>query len=78
MTCFFVSDLHGKIERYETLFSCIRQDQPAAVFLGGDLFPAFGASINGDFLDDFLAQGFLRIKEDLGQELPPSIPDPGK
>jgi len=35
--CFFVSDLHGKIDRYRKLFSEIITDEPSAVFLGGDL-----------------------------------------
>ena len=70
MVCFFVSDLHGKIERYQALFSRIRQEKPAAVFLGGDLFPPFNAATSGDFLDDFLAREFIQIKEDLGQDYP--------
>ena len=39
MLCFFVSDLHGKIDRYQKLFSFIKTEKPAAVFIGGDLFP---------------------------------------
>jgi len=70
MNCFFVSDLHGKISRYESLFSQIREEKPAAVFLGGDLFPSFGSLIEGDFLDDFLAKGFLQLKDDLRQDYP--------
>ncbi len=48
MTSFFVSDLHGQISRYESLFTRIREEKPAAVFLGGDLFPPFGVSVEGD------------------------------
>ncbi len=70
MTCFFVSDLHGQISRYESLFTRIREEKPAAVFLGGDLFPPFGASVEGDFLDDFLAKGFTQLKDDLGVDYP--------
>lgn len=69
MICFFVSDLHGQVNRYESLFSRIREEKPAAVFLGGDLFPPFGAQ-GGDFLEDFLAKGFSRLKSDLDQEYP--------
>ncbi len=70
MNCFFVSDLHGKISRYQSLFSRIREEKPEAVFLGGDLFPPLGAQGEGDFLEDFLAKGFLEIKDDLGKEYP--------
>lgn len=70
MNCYFVSDLHGKVSRYETLFSLIRKEKPAAVFLGGDLFPPFGASVEGDFLVDFLAKRFLQLRVDLGKDYP--------
>ena len=70
MSCYFVSDLHGNTSRYEKLFSLIREEKPAAVFLGGDLFPSFGAAVGGDFLDDFLAKGFLNLKDDLGRDYP--------
>jgi Icc-related predicted phosphoesterase len=39
VNCIFVSDLHGKIPRYERLFQVIRQETPDVVFLGGDLLP---------------------------------------
>ena len=31
--CLFVSDLHGKIERYDTLFSVAEEEKPDAMFL---------------------------------------------
>jgi len=37
--CFFTSDIHGDINKYKTLFSQIKKEQPDAVFLGGDLLP---------------------------------------
>jgi len=70
MNCFFVSDLHGQIARYKSLFSLIREEKPAAVFLGGDLFPPFGSSVEGDFLEDFLAAEFIQLKETLGEDYP--------
>lgn len=70
MNCFFVSDLHGNISRYESLFSSLREDKPSAVFLGGDLFPSFGSLIDGDFLDDFLVKNFKKLKNDLGEDYP--------
>lgn len=38
LRCFFVSDIHGSIGRYTTLFKHIQQEKPDAVFIGGDLF----------------------------------------
>ena len=48
--CFFVSDLHGQLNRYQVLFSKILEEKPAAVFLGGDLLPSFGNMREGNFL----------------------------
>lgn len=54
-TCFFVSDLHGKQDRYEKLFAAIDDEEPRAVFLGGDLLPAMGGIDGGDtFVEEFL------------------------
>lgn len=75
-SCFFVSDLHGQVERYATLFRCIEAEPPAAVFLGGDLLPAGIGTIWGiggareDFVTNFLAKGFLAIRDRLGDEYP--------
>jgi len=77
-TCFFVSDLHGQTDRYRKLFARIIEDRPEAVFLGGDLLP-LGISFSPgtglahrDFVNDFLAAGFLRIREQFG-ELSPRV-----
>ena len=35
----FISDLHGYIDRYETLFALLRSDPVTYVFFGGDLLP---------------------------------------
>jgi Icc-related predicted phosphoesterase len=72
--CLFVTDLHGAAGRYAALFAAIRAERPAAVFLGGDLFPsglaaAFGAA-DGDFVQDVLAPGFARVRRDLGPAAP--------
>jgi Icc-related predicted phosphoesterase len=37
--CFFVSDLHGRPDRYDKLVEAMAHEAPAAVFLGGDLLP---------------------------------------
>jgi Icc-related predicted phosphoesterase len=68
--CFFVSDLHGQIHRYEALFSKIKQEKPGALFLGGDLLPSFGARDENDFLNDYLSQEFIALKTRLGLDYP--------
>lgn len=68
--CFFVSDLHGRVERYQSLFDQIVAERPQAVFLGGDLFPSLRNSGQGDFLEDFLVPGFERVREALGENYP--------
>ncbi len=39
LRCFFVSDLHGRIRRYQKLFERIASERPQIVLLGGDLLP---------------------------------------
>jgi len=45
MKCFFVSDLHGKIDRYEKLIERIKIERPALLFVGGDILPNFNSLI---------------------------------
>ena len=68
--CFFVSDLHGRQNRYLSLFNRILAEKPDAVFLGGDLFPGMEAQKAGDFLAEFLAPGMAEIKTELGEGYP--------
>jgi Icc-related predicted phosphoesterase len=74
--CFFASDLHGNRARYEALFAAIALERPAAVFLGGDLLPHALATLRGsggappDFIDDYLAVRFLRLRDTLGTDAP--------
>ena len=71
--CFFVSDLHGKIDRYQKLFALIEDEKPGAVFLGGDLLPHAMRKVAGfdDFALDFL---FARLEE-LRNRLKNSYPE---
>jgi uncharacterized protein len=39
LRCFFVSDLHGRPARLRSLWAAVLAEQPAAVFIGGDLLP---------------------------------------
>jgi uncharacterized protein len=74
--CFFVSDLHGKENRYEKLFSQVEKRVPRALFLGGDLLPASVLQQPGvpgkdpGFLRDFLLPGFRKLKAKLGDAYP--------
>jgi Icc-related predicted phosphoesterase len=67
--CFFTSDLHGRVERYEKLIAAIEIERPDALFLGGDLVPKAYAQpdIPGDapdgFVDAFLASQFSRLRD---------------
>jgi len=77
MQCFFVSDIHGKIDRYQKLFSLIKTEKPAALFIGGDLFPhnhnsakEFNFKETDDFIEDFLISGFRSLKNELGNQYP--------
>ncbi|MEA3448563.1 MAG: hypothetical protein U9Q98_08980 [Bacteroidota bacterium] len=70
--CFFVADLHGHFDRYEKLFYAIRQQQPDAVFIGGDIMP--GININeadtGDFICDYLRSHLKQLKKELKHHYP--------
>lgn len=73
-TCFFVSDLHGRVERYRTLFERVAAERPAAVFLGGDLLPT-GRSATwsgpvGDFGRAFLGPHLTELRTQLGSAYP--------
>lgn len=69
---FFVSDLHGKLDRYDTLIELIYQELPSAVFLGGDLLPPIPPKVtpNRSFTNAFLKPNFQKMKSQLGQKYP--------
>ena len=75
MLCFFSSDLHGKVDRYQKLFNKIEEEKPDAVFLGGDLFPSglyrFTSKTHTitDFTE-FLFESFSDLKRKLGKAYP--------
>jgi Icc-related predicted phosphoesterase len=73
--CLFASDLHGQPERYERLWCDVERNPPEAVFLGGDLLPSGMGLISldpahRDFVNDFLAPGFERVRSLLGKRYP--------
>lgn len=73
MKCFFVSDLHGKIDRYEKLIGQIKIDTPDILFIGGDILP-HSRSITqyeyGDFISDYLIPKFQNLKSELKNKYP--------
>lgn len=72
-TCLFVTDLHGKIDRYEKLLSAMIRERPAAVFLGGDLLPRSTLSpqpLQADFVHDYLVPSFTKVRDVLGSDYP--------
>lgn len=68
----FVSDLHGKISRYEKLFENLEKDPPAVLFIGGDFLPShvkFKGGIQG-FIEDYFYEKLLKLKAILGKRFP--------
>lgn len=76
MTCFFVSDLHGSVERYRKLFEAIRKERPQAVFCGGDLLPtglfrlSSSPNLHQDFINECLVPSCEALRRDLKSEYP--------
>lgn len=73
--CFFVTDLHGRADRFRKLFEAIERECPEAVFVGGDLFPSglgglLGADNYDDFFPDILLAGFSRLQSRLKSQYP--------
>jgi Icc-related predicted phosphoesterase len=65
LNCIFVSDLHGKTKRYESLFKIILKESPDAVFLGGDLLPnqfVLDSDMN-EFIENRIFSNIKKIKE---------------
>ncbi len=73
---FFVSDLHGRTQRYLTLLGLVRKETPRGVFIGGDILPHGMDSswqtspAQEDFLLDFLFPELRKLKADLQADYP--------
>ena len=72
MNCFFVTDLHGKPDRYRKLFDLIHQEVPEVVLFGGDLLPHRLRKVEEfeDFTTDFLFPQLLKLKKELKDKYP--------
>jgi uncharacterized protein len=75
-SCLFVSDLHGRTERYQSLFAAILRKRPDFVFIGGDLLPpaiaalaSSGLALN-DFINSYLVAQFSALRDTLGDRYP--------
>ncbi len=69
--CFFVSDLHGKQERFRKLFEEVSKEPPRAVFIGGDMLPHVSRlGTPDDFLEGFFLGQLAALKEALGERFP--------
>lgn len=68
MRCFFISDLHGKMDRFEKMVHCIEKERPDLVLMGGDLLPeGFGARMDpAVFLKEHLFPELERLGEECG------------
>ncbi len=73
MNCFFVTDLHGNVNAFSTLFQLIIQEKPELVFIGGDLLSGGflrTAMHNGDMLTKVIGAGFDQVRRELGDSYP--------
>ncbi len=69
--CFFVSDLHGRQEKFTKLFSAIKEEKPDMVFMGGDLLPSFYSSGDaGEFIRSFIGGALYKLKRELAERYP--------
>jgi len=71
---FFVSDLHGKKHRYTSLFQAITNEQPEAVFIGGDIMPSTGQEV---FFSEFLMKEIRNLQKTMRNAYPAFFIIPG-
>jgi uncharacterized protein len=73
--CFFVSDLHGHLDRYHKLFAAIAAERPQVVLIGGDIMPGLSQVrsvdfTHQDFIHDFVVPELAKLRDALGTEYP--------
>jgi uncharacterized protein len=73
---FFVTDIHGSVDRYRKLFSLIEKEEPEILFLGGDILPTSMMVARkdeekfDDFFQDFLVKGFQDLRNKMKEGYP--------
>lgn len=73
MNCLFVTDLHGKIDRYDKLIDKIKEILPDIVFIGGDILSNFNPYLTDeydDFILDYLIPLFQNLKSNITKKYP--------
>lgn len=75
LNCFFVTDLHGQVARYEKLFQEILRQRPDVVLIGGDILPAtFYSELSElpgyNFVRDYLSAGLQMVRQQLAENYP--------
>jgi uncharacterized protein len=69
--CFFVSDIHGRVDRYAKLFQAIELERPRVLFIGGDILAHFGRrEAPPDFIRSYLLAELESLRLKLGSEYP--------
>ena len=74
--CFFVSDMHGHMDRFEKLFMQIKVHKPDILFIGGDVLPGgeiYRKKISkhyDNFVMDFLVPEMEKLKSELEASYP--------
>jgi len=68
--CFLVSDLHGRVDRYDKLFGAIERDTPDAVFVAGDLLPHRWSTADSGFSVDAIQAAVRELRARLGERAP--------
>ena len=67
--CLFVTDLHGRVDRYMKLFELILSERPAAIFIGGDLLPNLFVG-EANFVSRFVKPNIGNLREQMGEQFP--------
>jgi len=69
---FFVSDLHGKTERFSKLFRAIAEEKPGLLFIGGDILPPIDPpEYSGErFMRGYFLAGLAELRSALGDAYP--------
>lgn len=74
--CHFVSDLHGKQDRYEKLRDAVLAEKPSVLFMSGDILTSalignrVGNFDYNNFVKKYLSEWSANIRQELGAESP--------